>query len=190
MLTLTIRGNLVGPQYASLVKLLDVRLRANMFFALVAIQKKVVYTARHRYLRGPRPTRLDVITKRLYNSLRTPPPRMTATGMIAEVIADSKYAAIHEKGGVIRPRHQSYLAIPLKDGYRSPRELTNSFVQPSGSGYVVIDGETGEPVFLLVKQVRMPKRPFLGPALQDNKASIDATLAAVYGRTVVSSLSK
>jgi len=61
----------------------------------------------------------------------------TVSDFAAEIVAGAKYAAIHESGGTIVPRTKEWLMF----------EVNGHFVK--------------------TKKVVMPKRPFLGPALED-----------------------
>ncbi len=74
---------------------------------------------------------------------------------VARVGASAKYAAIHEYGGTIRAKNGGYLTFPGRDG-----------------GLV------------RVKQVRIPARPYLRPAIMDHLPDIEKTFAAHMGRQV------
>lgn len=90
----------------------------------------------------------------------------------------SPYAAIHEKGsgglpgGVIVPKRAQYLAIPLSAEAKrldSPREQDDLFAFTSKKGNLLLgrgDGAGGlEPHWLLRRSVKMPKRPWMEPAM-------------------------
>ncbi len=93
----------------------------------------------------------------------------------------SKYAAIHEHGGVITPRGSKYLAVPLDaakaaggDVRGSPRSFTDTFFATSKAGNLILFRNTGrkrpkdlqpeqpdpsiEPLFVMKKEVRIPAR--------------------------------
>jgi len=103
------------------------------------------------------------------------------------------YARIHEEGGTIRPKRAKYLTIPLRhlkwsqgrERYQAKNysAFTNAGRQRWGAGNLgvaqtfilnrhgrlYIMGKVGRgkivPLFRLVKQVKIPKRPYLRPAL-------------------------
>lgn len=83
-----------------------------------------------------------------------------------------KYGAAHEFGAVIRPKQAQALAIPLTNVARKsggPRNLPDlHIVAGDGGGAVLVDSK-GTAQFALVKQVRIPKRPFMRPALHRAK---------------------
>lgn len=89
--------------------------------------------------------------------------------LVAEVFTTSKYARIHQFGGVIRPKRAKYLTIPTKfnqtprgNTRTGARHLVNSFVKRSKKGNLLIfqSQPSGDikPMFVLKKQVTIPKR--------------------------------
>jgi phage gpG-like protein len=87
------------------------------------------------------------------------------------------YMKIHEFGGIIRPRIAKALAIPLTERARKsggPREFDNlTLLSPTGKNPVLMD-PAGEVHFVLVRSVRIPKRPVMRPALQRAKRKFPA----------------
>jgi phage gpG-like protein len=86
------------------------------------------------------------------------------------------YAAIHEFGGVIRPKSSKYLAIPLTSaakGVPGPRDYpgTLRFV-PGNNGGVLVD-EAGDAQYALRTSVTIPARPYLRPAIDENPQEIE-----------------
>ena len=165
-----------------------------MVATMAIAQRMVANTAKANYLSGPRPDRLGVQTGRLRRSIATPPPKVTPTGVEGEVGTNVVYAAIHEFGGTIRPKTSQYLAIPAKGVKGSPRDFADTFVRESktGSGNKVIlqgDGSGGvKLLFTLVDEVTIPARPFLNPALNDNRALIRSLFAKRVAKMVSDSL--
>ena len=151
-------------------------------------QRLVANTAKSKYLRGPRPARLAPRSGALIRSIKTPEPRRTPWGLEAEVVADSRYARMHEEGGVIRPKRAKFLAIPLVPGLTSPRNQYGTFVFRASSGKLIIarrsPGGGLEPLYVLKKQVKIPDRPFLKPALEDNRARIEKMIARAYFKSM------
>jgi phage gpG-like protein len=93
------------------------------------------------------------------------------------------YARIHEFGGIIRPKNVKNLTIPVAAWAkgRFARQFDLSWAPPpQGAGgnitgrLVNSEGETG---FLLASSVKIPARPYLGPALVETRKEIAKILA-------------
>jgi phage gpG-like protein len=115
----------------------------------------------------------------------------TADGVVART--NHPGAAIHQYGGVIRPKRGKYLAIPAtKEAKRagSPRRFPRPLKTQLGrnrNGGVMYELRGGVRVvqFYLSKKVTIPARPFMGISGQ---ALVDiGTLAAEWGYAVVGS---
>jgi phage gpG-like protein len=90
-------------------------------------------------------------------------------------------AALHQDGGVVRPRKGKFLAIPLtKEAARagSPRKMRPSRGKPVFAKKV---GGRWVGHFLLVKQAKVPARPFLGLSKEGERA-VGAVLADAAAR--------
>lgn len=102
-----------------------------------------------------------------------------------------RYAAIHEYGGTIRPKNSKYLAIPVGPArtasgvsrYASPRDVPGlTFAQSRKGQPMLVKAEgkgkngAGTVYFLLRRQVRIPARPFLGPAMKKMAAALSERL--------------
>lgn len=106
------------------------------------------------------------------------------------------YAMILEKGGVIRPKRAKALPVPLNDQAKrlsekgvSLRSLDLVMLKPRGKPQILVGrkkmrvshnpggGKTvtrnTEPVWILVRQVVIRARPYLRPALTNNRAAIE-----------------
>ena len=79
---------------------------------------------------------------------------------------DVVYAAIHEFGGVILPKHAKFLAIPIGDLVGSPRLHDLRFAK-RGNLYVLEDAG-GNVQYVLKSQVVIPARPYMRPAWDEN----------------------
>jgi len=114
---------------------------------------------------------------------------------------DVRYASIHEKGGVIRPVNGKYLAIPLPiartaagvSRYKSPRDvpIKLAFSQSrTGQPLLVESGgkNAGRPWYVLRRQVVMPARPYLAPALRQVEPVLAERLEMLYVRTIEGTL--
>ncbi len=92
-----------------------------------------------------------------------------------------KYAGIHEHGGrdgtgIIKPKKGKFLTIPVHDSlttgagvarYASVRDVPVplSFAQSRKGQPLLVNSETGEVFYLLLRQVKIKKRPYLKPAV-------------------------
>jgi len=106
--------------------------------------------------------RSKVSTGRLAKSLKHKPYKAAVT--ISSVLP---YARIQQEGGTVRPRKRKYLAIPLR------LHLARSHTWPKhwqpdrlacirvGSKLYLQDTKTGAIVYRLVKQAKIPGRPYL-----------------------------
>ncbi len=92
------------------------------------------------------------------------------------------YAKIHEFGGDIHPKTAKYLTIPL-DEAKTPagvlkkpaREWGETFFTKIGiDKLLMFTKETGRPVpiFVLVKSVHIPERPYFRPSIREAKDKI------------------
>ena len=74
-----------------------------------------------------------------------------------------RHARLHQLGGIVRPRGK-YLVIPLTAAAKyagSPRKMSGLTPRIGRRGGVMLDG-AGVAQFALVRQVKIPARPFLG----------------------------
>ena len=97
------------------------------------------------------------------------------------------YAAIHEFGGVIKPIHSKKLAIPMPGVTGSPRQY-DLHLQGFGGMVMTLADKFGHVMFVLKDSVHIPARPYLRPAVDENKAAIEKAigdnLAAIIAREV------
>lgn len=122
------------------------------------------------------------LSGRLRRSLTT-----AATYNTATVGTNDIKAAIHQYGGVIRPRSGPFLAIPVTPEARAaggakrfPEEL--HVVQSLRGQFMLVDGK-GTTQYLLLRQVTMPARPFLGVSDADEAqllSSMDSYLRRAW----------
>lgn len=94
------------------------------------------------------------------------------------------YGRIHEMGGTIVPKKAKALAIPLDSGgalpdsFASPRDRSDLHIQIM-NGKAFLCEPDGKPVFILLRSVKIPKRPYLAPALEKNQARIVKTFEKI-----------
>jgi len=96
-------------------------------------------------------------TNNLANSI-TVEIEKTLHGASANIGPTLVYGRIHELGGIIKPVHAKMLS------------------------WVVEKGETIERIF--AKVVHMPARPYLRPAVEDNKSEIEDVIAATLRKGI------
>lgn len=100
------------------------------------------------------------------------------------------YARIHNDGGVIKPTHGQYLAIPLTAiaKTRKPRDFENTYI---AKGIIWQKNGTEKPValFKLQKSVTMPKREYMRLEVADLQflAKETGKVAAEYVNRVMRS---
>jgi phage gpG-like protein len=110
---------------------------------------------------------LNVGTNELRNSFKV---RRTGSAMHAGG-TNVRYAAIHEYGGIIKPKRAKNIAIPIGSRKGSPRKYNDlSFIMPGGTK-LLIDA-TGEAQYVLKPSVKIPKRPYMAPSLEERRPII------------------
>lgn len=118
-------------------------------------------------------------TRTLSRSLHEELTESTPTRAVVEIGTDLEYAAIHEFGGVIKPKNAKNLAIPLTSAARSvssPRDMTGLKFIKAGSTKLLVDAE-GEAQFVLKDAVTIPARPYLRPAFDEKQTEAQRDLA-------------
>jgi phage gpG-like protein len=83
-----------------------------------------------------------------------------------KVATNTKYAKIHQTGGVIKPTSGRYLAIPLNNvaKTRKPRDFDDAFFIASKRGNRLIVRRSGkglQTLYLLKESVKIPKRLYI-----------------------------
>ena len=99
------------------------------------------------------------------------------------------YARAHELGMTIKPQDGDFLTIPIADEARGrgPRKFPNSFVAKSRAGNLILfqrRGDTIAPLFVLKKSFRIPKRPFLAPAVQRKQDRVVELMGDSYAASI------
>jgi phage gpG-like protein len=103
--------------------------------------------------------------------------------VIGEIGSSAIYAAIHEFGGIIKPKRAKYLAIPLNAvkssagiaRYKPMDFRGKSFIFKSKKGSLLMamkQEKSLELLFALKEEVKIPARPFIFPALGKNREKI------------------
>lgn len=152
----------------------------------------------------------------LRNSIQVDVAGVMSGRLRARVGSNLKYARIHERGGIIRPKSGKMLPVPINDaakrlaqskGTQSLRDmpfvtrrlpsgrvyLVGLFGKAFGSYYTDASGKrrevrrTDQPVFVLKRSVKMPARPYLAPAASRAKTNRQVPLA--FARAATNSIS-
>ena len=133
---------------------------------------------------------LNVRTGRLRNSINVSVQQSgkKTFGIIAAGGSGVTYARIHEQGGVVTPVRRKWLTIPTefaKTGVGAvrgnARSFKDTFFLPKGKGrksplIMQKRGNKVVPIFVLKKEVKIPKRPYLRPAVDSRISSIKARI--------------
>jgi len=104
------------------------------------------------------------------------------------------YARIHEEGGTIRPKRAKMLAIPIHPQLKTaagigrvpgPRDVPDlTFVRSLKGAFLLVNKHTGEPWFLLKRQVTIKARPFLQPALETTAGKAERVISEQIARVL------
>lgn len=102
--------------------------------------------------------------------------------MRASITTSSKYARVHEYGGILRPTTKKYLTVPvnvtaakMRANTKDLRTLNLTFRKGSNPGHAFLFRTTkgknarSELMFVLKRFVRLPARPFLRPAVRNQQ---------------------
>jgi phage gpG-like protein len=101
----------------------------------------------------------------------------------AVIFTNTVYAPAHEFGAIIRPVKAKALAIPFPGIMGSPRSYKDTYIR-KGIIFQAIKGKDSRILFVLSKQVRIPKRPFLAPAFTDSIPDIVKIADEELGKTL------
>jgi len=121
-------------------------------------------------------------TSSLARSIHTEVTQSSPNYVEIAIGTDLEYAAIHEFGGVIKPKNAKFLAIPVSSAAKiavSPNNYPDKlrFV-PRPFGGMMVDRE-GEVHFILRTSVTIPAHPYLRPALDENEDEAANAMAKV-----------
>lgn len=95
------------------------------------------------------------------------------------------YARIREFGGTIRAKRVRFLTIPFPNITGKAREYQNTFFQRTPSGALILFQKMTEgirPLFLLKREVKHPKQPWLFPALRQKRRVVIQLIRAGLNR--------
>jgi len=145
-------------------------------------------------------SRLNVRSGRLRASISGSAMKDTRGNVVLQLQAggrdkDVSYARIHEEGGTIRPVNAKFLTIPISDKlftgagvqrYKSVRDVPDplTFAQSRKGQPLLLHEVTGEVFYILKKQVKIPRRPYLKPAVDRVSREIGRELPPIIGAEV------
>lgn len=123
--------------------------------------------------------------------------RSSADRTVQGTISLPANLAVHETGGVIRPRRRENLLIPFVTAldsrglprYRQPKRLANTFVRRTKRGNLVVfrrkrDGAI-EPLYLLKPEVNMPPRMGFTKTLEEELGHFERKALDALQRTLL-----
>lgn len=179
------------------------RLSASARALMVGLRKDVATAALRAEARAKRNATviLHVRSGRLRASIRSLVEPSTEGGLDLKLSAgggreggssEVVYARIHELGGTIRPVRRKWLAIPLPPArtaagvsrYKTPRDVPGLHFVTSKRGNLLLVKPDGQPWFVLRKDVDIPARPYLRPALEEASAELVPRLAGTLTATL------
>ncbi len=117
--------------------------------------------------------------------------RADANSAEAEVTTNVVYGPIHEFGGTIVPRNARALAIPRTAEARkvgSPRNMPELVFVRVRSGQMFLMDAAGRIQYVLVGAVRIPARPHVRPAFDENVDQVSRIVADTVSRTIEGAL--
>jgi phage gpG-like protein len=153
-----------------LVQMLGPYLRAGLMGGGLVIEREAKKNIRGHHL---------IDTGNLRNSISAEPYDDTSVIVGTNV----EYAAIHEYGGTIKAKNTKYLAIPITNSAKKfkPREFPGGLrVVPYSNMVAGLVDKAGHVQYLLKQSVRIPAKPYLRPAIDNNHDKI----ARAVGRGV------
>ena len=128
---------------------------------------------------------LNVRTGNLRRSLQESRARKVqeiAGGVRGTVGTNVEYAEVHERGGTIRPKSKKWLTIPIGEALTasgvprgSARDFDNTFFAHSRRGNLILFTKKGDgiiPLFVLKKTVKIPRRAYMEPSLEEKHSEL------------------
>lgn len=130
---------------------------------------RVVQTSRKKYLSGSRPEKLDVVTGNLRTRIRHKvESRSNETKIV--IGTDVPYARIHEMGGVnivpVTPKSRKFFWAKFRE---TGIEKWRGMALTKRASF----------------EIKIKKRPFLAPAVQDNLRDLKNNLNRILGESLV-----
>jgi len=124
-------------------------------------------------------------TRTLSRSLHEEVTEQSSTQAAVEIGTNLEYAAIHEFGGVIKPKNAKYLAIPVGSYKGSPRTHADLKLRKTKKGNLVMVDASGAVQYVLKASVEIPARPYLRPALDEHRVAAQNEMAEAFKQLVM-----
>lgn len=110
---------------------------------------------------------------------------LALTGVVGSSLP---YATVHEFGATITPKNVSWLTIPFEGVTGRARDYENTFFAWRNNHLILFQsqGKNAKPkaLFTLVKQAEVPARPWLNPALNENKKHLEEIISGALERSL------
>ena len=125
--------------------------------------------------------KLDLIkTRDLSRSIHAELRSASETQATAAAGTGLVYGPIHEFGGVIKPKARKYLAIPVGTYTGSPLNHPDLEIRDAGGDTLVMVDGSGNVQYVLKTSVVIPARPYMRPAVDENKSEIEKEMSDVF----------
>lgn len=108
-------------------------------------------------------------TRTLSRSLHEEISMQGSSVAISEIGTNAEHAAIHEFGGVVRPKTAKYLAIPVGNYRGSPLKHPRLKIRITNAGNLVMVDGSGRVQYVLKTSVTVPAQPYMRPAFDEHK---------------------
>lgn len=108
-------------------------------------------------------------TRALSRSLHEEVSMQSASVAVSEIGTNVEYAALHEFGGVVRPKTAKYLAVPVGSYKGSPSKHQDLKIRITNAGNLVMVDPSGRVQYVLKTSVMVPAQPYLRPAFDEHK---------------------
>lgn len=125
------------------------------------------------------------LARRIFPKIRFSKKKAITVGSLNVDLRQVPYGRIHEEGGVITPKRAQNLTIPFPGIRGFVRDFSDTFVQTSKAGNRIVFQNIGNeirPLFTLKRQVKIPKRPYLAPAIQKHRSKLERELRRKLNR--------
>lgn len=119
-------------------------------------------------------------SRNLSRSLHQEIVESSATRAVSDIGTNEDYAAIHEFGGVVRPKNAKYLAIPVGSYTGSPRKYSDLRVLMTSNGNLVLVDASKKIQYVLKSSVEIPARPYMRPAFDEKQTQVKSEMGEAF----------
>ena len=190
-------------QFSNLIRSTSLLMQKAKYQGILTVTEQAAHDARINSTKQFTGRREYTLSGRLLNSIKS---RYERKGDDISSYVGSygiPYASIHEHGGIIKPKNWKYLWMrlpattvkgsewrrlaPYEFYKRAKAKVPGYYYAKSKKGNTWAmydedpeDDEPGTPLFWLRKSVKMPKRPFLKPAIVIAKKDLPITINQIF----------